>query len=161
MEVTFTRATAPDVELLTALMRELYAHDRTAFDEREARRALELIIGDHTLGGVWLIACGGEAIGYLVLTLGFSLEFHGRDAFVDELYVRPSHRGRGAGREALTLLEAECRARGVHALHLEVDDRNERARVLYGRWGFGERGNRLMTKWLAPPGEDTARMDDG
>ena len=149
MEVTFTRATAPDVELLTALMRELYAHDRTAFDEREARRALELIIGDHTLGGVWLIACGGETVGYLVLTLGFSLEFHGRDAFIDELFVREEHRGRGVGRRALAFAEETCRGLGVRALHLEVERANTPARGLYKSSGFVDHDRHLMTKWIA------------
>ena len=149
MEVTFTRATAPDVELLTALMRELYAHDRTAFDEREARRALELIIGDHTLGGVWLIACGGEAVGYLALTLGFSLEFHGRDAFIDELFVREEHRGRGVGRRALAFAAEACRALGVRALHLEVERANMPARGLYKSFGFVDHDRHLMTKRIA------------
>jgi ribosomal protein S18 acetylase RimI-like enzyme len=92
----------------------------------------------------------GSVVGFVVLTFSYSLEFHGRDAFVDELYVRPSHRRRGLGAAALRLSEAACREHGVHALHLEVDGANDPARALYRRWGFDEHARHLMTKWLPP-----------
>ncbi len=53
-----------------------------------ARGALEVLVGDETLGRVWVICAAGAAIGYVVLTLGYSLEYGGRDACIDELYVR-------------------------------------------------------------------------
>jgi len=37
---------------------------------------------------------GPEPIGYMILTLGYSLEYRGRDAFVDELFVVESRGGR-------------------------------------------------------------------
>ena len=70
-------------------------------------------------------------MGYLVVAFGYSLEFRGRDAFVDELYVAPTHRGRGLGREALRVAEPCCLEAGVRALHLEVRPGNARARGLY------------------------------
>jgi GNAT superfamily N-acetyltransferase len=48
---------------------------------------------------------GDETIGYIVLTLGDSLEYHGRDAFVDEIYIRESHRGKGIGAQAIKFVE--------------------------------------------------------
>ena len=45
----------------------------------------------------------------VVLTLGWSLEYHGRDAFVDELFIAPSCRGRGLSKLALGVLEDACR----------------------------------------------------
>jgi GNAT superfamily N-acetyltransferase len=91
------------------------------FDEAAARQALEKILRDHSLGGVWLIQDGDEAIGYVVLTLGDSLEYHGRDAFVDEIYICESHRGRGIGAQAIKFVEKICRSLDVRALHLEVE----------------------------------------
>ena len=61
------------------------------------------------------------AIGYLVLTIGYSLERGGRDAFIDELYVRAERRGRGLGALAVATAEAAARRLGVRAVHLEVD----------------------------------------
>jgi GNAT superfamily N-acetyltransferase len=146
VSLTFRVAAPPDLDLVVALMREYYDFDRLAFDAGRARAALTTLLGDASLGRVWILADGGEAIGYAALTLGYSLEFHGRDAFVDELYIRPSHRGRGYGARALTVLEAACRELGVGALHLEVGRENARARSVYHAAGFEDRDRHLMTK---------------
>jgi GNAT superfamily N-acetyltransferase len=57
----------------------------------------------------------GEPVGYLVVTLGYSLEYGGRDAFVDEVYIRSTHREKGIGTAALTFAEEQCRVLGVRA----------------------------------------------
>jgi GNAT superfamily N-acetyltransferase len=93
----------------------------------------------------------GAAAGYVVLTFGYSLEFNGHDAFVDELYVEEGHRGKGLGGLAVRLAEDTCRTMGVRALHLEVDRENHRARAVYEKAGFEDRDNHLLTKRLAPP----------
>jgi GNAT superfamily N-acetyltransferase len=42
-------------------------------------------------------------LGYIVLAFGFSFETGGRNAFIDELYVAPEHRGKGIARRAREL----------------------------------------------------------
>jgi GNAT superfamily N-acetyltransferase len=144
----FRLAATEDVELLIALMREFYAGERYPFAERAARHALGELLADPRLGRAWVIEEGGAALGYAVVTLGFSLEYQGRDAFVDELYVCPAQRGRGLGRAAMEHVEAECRALGVRALHLEVERTNPEGRALYRRRGFRDNERHLLTKWL-------------
>jgi ribosomal protein S18 acetylase RimI-like enzyme len=148
MAATFSLATASDENHLIALMRAFYAVEHLRFDEDAVRRALRALFGDGRFGQVFLIRSEGEVAGYLVLAFGFSLEFHGRDAFVDELYVREPFRGRGLGRAALAHAEAVCRDAGIEALHLEVDRENGRAQALYERAGYRDRGNYLLTKGL-------------
>jgi ribosomal protein S18 acetylase RimI-like enzyme len=91
------------------------------------------------LGCVWLIRDGAEAVGYVALCFGYSIEFRGRDAFVDEFFLVESARGRGHGSRVLEQVKAEARALGIAALHLEVARDNARARRLYEKWGFGAR----------------------
>jgi GNAT superfamily N-acetyltransferase len=86
-----------------------------------------------------------------VLTFGYSLEFHGRDAFVDELYLQEGARGRGTGRQALEFLAGVCSDLGVRALHLEVVRGNEAAQRLYRGFGFEDHDRYLMTKWVSSP----------
>ncbi|HEX8355566.1 MAG TPA: GNAT family N-acetyltransferase, partial [Pyrinomonadaceae bacterium] len=105
MEPSFRVADATDVDTLLAMMRGLYEHERIAFDEAAARAALGQLLADDSCGVAHLILFGAEVAGYLVLTFGFSLEFGGRDAFVDELFVREEFRGRGAGAAALRFAE--------------------------------------------------------
>lgn len=148
MKPVFTLATLSDVELLIELMREFYAFDHIAFDEGAARRALEQILRDRRFGVIHLIRADEEAAGYLVLTFGFSLEFGGRDAFVDELFLRENFRGRGIGKASLELAAGVCRDEGINALHLEVERVNTKARDIYRQAGFRDHDRYLLTKWL-------------
>jgi len=144
----FRPAGPADLEAIHVLRREFYAEDDSPWGEGPARAALEALLSEPERGRVWIATDGATAVGFVVLTFGYSLEFHGRDAFVDELYIRPTHRRRGLGAAALRILEEACRDRDVHALHLEVLAANEPACALYRRWGFSEHGRQLMTKWL-------------
>ena len=141
-------ATVGDLDGLLPLLRDFYAEDRHPFDASAVRAALEGLVRNPTLGRAFLIEDGDALAGYLVVTFGYSLEFRGRDAFLDELYVAPAHRGRGLGREALRVAEACCLEAGARALHLEVRHDNEAAQGLYRSWGFGDRENYLMSKAL-------------
>ncbi len=99
-------------------MREFYELDHLTFDEPAARAALQQVLANDSLGRVWLIQADGNPIGYIALTLGFSLEFHGRDAFIDEIYIRAEYRGRGIGGRAIEFVEDACRSLEVRVLHL-------------------------------------------
>ena len=130
------------------MMREFYAIDGYPFDEAITRVALETFVCDAALGALYLIEDQGRAIGYLVLTFGFSFEFHGRDAFLDELFLAEEWRGNGIGTMAMRFLEQRCRDFGVTALHLEVERTNEAGIALYRKFGFADHDRYLMTKWI-------------
>ena len=145
----FTPAIDEDSDLLAGLMREFYLVEHLHYDEQIVRRALRLILGNRLYGMIHIISLDAEVIGYVVLTFGFSLEFHGRNALLDELYVREAFRGRGVGGKALDMVEEICRREGIAAIHLEVDRSNTMARELYHRAGYRDHDRYLLTKWLA------------
>ncbi|MGH9754881.1 MAG: GNAT family N-acetyltransferase [Blastocatellia bacterium] len=148
-DLNFRPAAPDDIEALITMMRDLYAHDGTmAFNEEIARRALLGVIGDAALGRVFLILVANEVAGYAGLTFGYSLEFHGRDAFVDEIYLRDEYRGQGIGKRALQFLTEVCAKEGVNALHLEVERENTSAQAVYRKFGFEDHDRYLMTKWV-------------
>lgn len=120
------------------------------FDEPVVRNALRHFLAHPDLGQAWIFFAGETPVGYVVLTLGYSFEYHGRDAFVDELYVEPQFRRQGIGRRAVQLVEERARALGVNAIHLEVDDGNDPAVELYRRTGYEDQERYLMTKRLNP-----------
>ena len=151
MDSIFKIAEPSDIDHLLQFMREYYEFDHLPFDERIARVALEKILRDDSLGRVWLIQYSGEAVGYVVLTLGYSLEYHGRDAFIDEIYIRESHRGRGLGMKAISFVEEVCRNLEVQALHLEVEKENKAAQAFYHKVGFEDHDRFLLTKQLSSP----------
>jgi diamine N-acetyltransferase len=148
MDPEFRPARPDDLPVVQRLMQRFYRETDTPFQAEAAGRALAALLADPSLGRIFLIEAGREPAGYVVLTLGFSLEFLGRDAFVDELFVTPEHRGRGLGLAAIRFLEKVAAQLAVAALHLEVGPDNEAALGLYRRAGFEDRRHRLMTKLL-------------
>lgn len=144
----FQPAAAGDIDLLLSMMQALYGHESHPFDAGQARRATLALLSSPVFGNIWLLRRGEECVGYLVLTFGFSLEFGGRDALLDELFIVESHRSKGLGRQALQFVFAHCREQGIHALHLEVLSGNDTAPVIYSRLGFNLDDRKLMTKWL-------------
>lgn len=138
-----------DLATLLPMVRELQLHEHLPAPGAEVEAALRALLADPRLGCVFVAEDGGKAVGYVVLGYGYSLEFHGRDAFVDELYVRDEARGNGVGSLLLDAAEMACRAAGVKALHLESGHGNPRATRLYERRGFRAHERHLMTKWLA------------
>ncbi|HEX3131341.1 MAG TPA: GNAT family N-acetyltransferase [Thermoanaerobaculia bacterium] len=148
MEAEAFEAIADDTAELLVLMRAFYAGEGYPFDERRTERVLRAMLANPLFGAVWVFRLEKRAVGYLVVTHGYSLEFGGRDAFVDELYVIPEMRGRGLGTQALRIAEEHCRRAGISALHLEVERENPGARALYERSGYKAHDRYLMTRWF-------------
>jgi GNAT superfamily N-acetyltransferase len=140
-----------DVEALLPLLRDYYGEEAYPFDESSSRAALRGLLEAPARGRAWVALCDGRVLGYGVLTLGWSLEYRGLDAFVDELYVTPGERGRGLGRRLLEELLRGCRELGVKALHLEVERNKPEALGLYRAVGFEDHERRLMTLPITPP----------
>lgn len=150
--VIFRPAKMEDEEPLLRMMRNLAEQEPGAyyFDEPVVRQALRKFLMVADLGQAWIFFDGEIPVGYIVLTLGYSFEYKGRDAFIDELYVQPEYRRQGIGKRAMQFVEERARELGVNALHLEVDQGNEPAAELYRRTGYEDHSRFLLTKWLKP-----------
>ena len=142
-------ATLEDVPLLLTLMAEFYAEAATPLDRARAAEAFAALVTDDGLGHVWLIQADSKEVGYVVVTFSYSMEFGGRNAFVDDLFIQSAFRGAGLGTSALEEVRAFCRARDVRALHLETGRDNAPAQALYRRAGFKVTDRQLLTLVLA------------
>ena len=145
----FRLAVESDADTLLEFMQAYYAFDGHGFDREKARGALTALLRDPALGLAWLILDSDVAVGYIVLCIGYSLEWLGRDAFVDEFYLREEYRGRGWGRRTMAFLEEAARAAGIRTLHLEVVQENTSALQLYRKLGFAEHRSTFLSKWIA------------
>ncbi|MCQ3975641.1 MAG: hypothetical protein DPW09_19570 [Anaerolineae bacterium] len=141
-DITFTSAKNADIETLVKLRQESGAEGQA-----NGRAALGQIINDASMGRIWLIETDHQPVGYVAVTFSYSLEFHGRDALLDELYLRSS--AQTLGQSALKFVQAQCQALGVNALHVEMERANTQAQNLYRAVGFEDDDSYLMTKWIA------------
>src|SRR3982751_2359083 len=103
MDISFVPAQPADQQTLLDLIRQLREDDpdEGPFELTASQDAIAALLSDPSVGRIWLIRNGADVLGYVALTLGFSIEFGGRIAFVDELLIDRAHRGRGIGRAAL------------------------------------------------------------
>ncbi|MEE3502717.1 GNAT family N-acetyltransferase [Acidiphilium acidophilum] len=148
--LTATLARPDDIPVLLALARAFHVEDGHPMDAAaEAATAASVHgVGDAALAPTYLLRWQGGVVGYFVLSLGYSPEHGGTDAFIDDIYLVPGVRGRGLGRVAVEAAVAAARERGVRVMMLEVEKHNERAYRLYESLGFRDTERRLMRRYL-------------
>jgi diamine N-acetyltransferase len=146
--ITFHGITEADLDQLLILIKEYYEFDHLLFDRTKAGEALKLLLKDPALGRIWLIQQDSNTVGYVILTFGFIVEFHGRHAVIDEFYIREPYRRKGIGKRTLQFIEEFCRSLEIHVLRLEVEKANSVAQELYRRASFEPHPRVLMTKLL-------------
>ena len=149
MPIFITRATLTDLELLLPMMRDMQEDDpwSETFHEPTVRANLAELLANPVYGVVYLVQEENALIGYLVICFDYSLEYGGKGAWIDELFVEASHRGKGIGTQLLDLAEAASREHNAKFLHLEVNHGNP-AIELYRRRGFADHHRYLMSKAL-------------
>lgn len=150
---TFRLATPADSDTILDFSRRLNEEDPNFtgdfhFDEAGVRVALDQLLANPALGRVWLICANETPIGFVALCFGFSLESHGRDAVIDEIYLTAGYRGQGIGAAAMQFVEAEARRLGLKRLYMEVERANTRAMAVYQKLGYEDLGRFLMNKRL-------------
>lgn len=144
-------ASLADLDSIFKLMRCMQLDEpwTESFDETRVRYNLSELLRNPMYGLIYLVSDANRAIAYLVICFDYSLEYRGKGAWVDELFVASDHRQRGIGAYLLDLAESASREQGAQFLHLEVSHGN-RAIELYRRRGFVDRKRYLMTKQLQP-----------
>lgn len=150
MEWMIRHATPADLDSVLTLVEALETEDPSPepFQREATGRALAHVVDDPSLGRLYVATAGADVVGYLLLAFGFSLEYLGRDAFIDSFYVAPDFRGQGVGSAMLARVESDALEFGIKALHLEVSPELPAAR-LYHRMGFVPHKRTLMTRWIS------------
>lgn len=149
MSAALTLAKPDHLDKLIALVTAFHAEAGIEMEDEARESGLAPLLDGIPHGAAYLIGPPRAPIGYIVITFGWSVEFGGLDAIIDELYIRPGVRGRGIASEALIALPRALAGGGLRAIHLEVDRDNAAAVKLYRRAGFRERDRYMvMSKGL-------------
>jgi ribosomal protein S18 acetylase RimI-like enzyme len=104
--------------------------------EELAGRLAELIVGDHVTVLLARAPETGAAIGVAVMRVQPSVWSRAQEAYLAELYVVPSWRGLGYGRELITEAMRVARERGADYAFLVTSEDDRLAQRLYEAAGF-------------------------
>ena len=126
--------------VIDALVAAFHQHEGVSMRAQARRASIDKLLEMPAQGRILLIQTAtAETVGYAIMAFGFSLEFGGRDAFLDELFVAEAYRRQGIGKAALQAVCTWACREGLCALHLEVKRDNKPAKALYTQIGFGDR----------------------
>ena len=142
--ITFQNLQKSQIDSIVSMMRDFYAIDNYPIHIEESKQLFETFIANSDLGKAWLVCKGEEVIGYVILTFVFSFEYKGILAFLDELYIKKEHQGKGFGKQAVRFVQQECSQLNVKMLYLEVEQHNENAQKLYLAHDFEVHNRKIL-----------------
>lgn len=138
-----------DLPKLLPLVAAFHEHQGFGTSPEHQHNAVLPLLEGSPHGAIWLIGPRRAPVGYVVVSFGWSIEYGGMDAIVDELFVRSAVRKRGMGSDALNGLAKALKDGGIKALHLETDQGDETLKRFYQRCKFHTReGYAYMSREL-------------
>ncbi|MEL6689619.1 MAG: GNAT family N-acetyltransferase [Pseudomonadota bacterium] len=143
------KAGTDDTERLVPMIIAFHEEEGLDTDEALIRRAIAPLLAGSPHGEIFLAGPRMAPAGYALICYGWSIEYGGLDAYLDEFYLRAAVRGRGMGSDVLQAASEYLAEKGAKALALEVDFANEAAVRTYERSGFERRARYgLMVRTL-------------
>ena len=134
--LTIESASGRDAPLVLRFIKELAEYERVA-EKVEATEELlrEELFGARPAAEVVIARRAGEPVGFALFYQIFTTYAGRRGLHLEDLYVRPQERGRGAGRALLAHLARVAAERGCVRVEWAVLDWNEPAIGFYRRLG--------------------------
>jgi GNAT superfamily N-acetyltransferase len=125
-----------DVEVLANLVRDLAVYERLEVHARATPGDFrQHLFGPHPAAEAALAEVGAEPVGFALWFSTFST-FRGQPGlYLEDLFVRPAHRGRGIGKGLLALVARTALERGCARLEWSVLDWNTPAIGFYRALG--------------------------
>ena len=143
MSLAIHRARKEQAGLVLSFIRELAEYEKLSH-EVEATEAMidAALFGEEPRLFCEIAEWGGEAVGFAVWFVNFST-FSGRHGiYLEDLFVRPAHRGKGIGKALLAYLAKLCVQRGWSRLQWSVLDWNTPSITFYKSLGA-----EMMDEW--------------
>jgi GNAT superfamily N-acetyltransferase len=149
MTTAINLAGPSDDERLLSLMARYHEEAGFGYDDTHRAAVAAPLLEGSPLGAVWLIGPARAPLGYVMVSFGWSVPLGGMIGWVAEIFIRPSVRNRGIGKEVLHAVSVSLGHAGLRALQVRVDD-NARLAGFCARVGFGAATDtRIMTDILS------------
>jgi GNAT superfamily N-acetyltransferase len=125
-----------DVPIILQLIRDLATYERAPNEVTATEEQLtDVLFGKKPAAEVLLAFEGSEPVGFAVFFHNFSTWLGRAGLYLEDLFVKPEHRGKGYGRALLVDLAKIARARGCGRMEWAVLDWNEPAIEFYRKLG--------------------------
>jgi GNAT superfamily N-acetyltransferase len=143
MSITIRRARKSEVGLIFSLICELAEYEKLLHEVEATEVDIDAaLFGDNPRLFCEIAEWNGEPVGFAVWFFNFST-FSGRSGvYLEDLFVRPAHRGKGIGKALLAHLARLCVANGWARLQWSVLDWNTPSIDFYKSLGAV-----LMDEW--------------
>jgi GNAT superfamily N-acetyltransferase len=146
------RATRRDVPTILALIRGLADYEKLSHEvEATAERLRHHGFGPRRYFETLLCEREGEAIGFALYFYTYSTFLARPTLYLEDLFVRPDERGRGAGRALLGALATLARERGCGRMEWAVLDWNTPSIKFYEALGARLRRDWILTRMTGEP----------
>lgn len=137
MRLSDVRAARPeDLRTVLTLLRELAEYEKltheVVFDDDEFGRHM---FGERPMVDVLLADCGGESVGFALFYHDFSTFMGKPGVYLEDIFVRPAHRGHGHGKALISAVAAVAVERGCARMKWSVLDWNQPAIDFYRSLG--------------------------
>jgi GNAT superfamily N-acetyltransferase len=133
---TVRRATVADVPTILTLIRELATYERAPNEVTATEDQLvDVLFGEKPAAEVLLAFEQDNAVAFAVYFYNFSTWLGRPGLYLEDLFVRPEHRGKGYGRALLVELAKIARDRGCGRIEWAVLDWNQPAIEFYRKLG--------------------------
>lgn len=141
--ISIRPATAADIDTILHFIKELAKYEKLEHEVVVDQALLrENLFGSNPAAEVIFLEEDAEKVGFALFFTSFST-FLGRPGlYLEDLFVLPSHRGRGYGKRLLSQLASEVVKRGYGRLEWSVLNWNQPAIELYKSLGA-----KPMTEW--------------
>ena len=138
-----------DAEGVFAMMEVFYASDALLIhpNQEVLRRTLEDCLADGPYLEGFVFEEEGILSGYAMVAKSYSTEAGGKCIWIEDLYLAPAYRGKGAGTAFLTFIAQRYTGQAVR-LRLEAEPENDRAMRTYRSAGFEILGYTQLVKTL-------------
>lgn len=130
------KATAGDVPLILRFIKELAEYEKMLHGVTATEEGLhETLFGPNPAAEALLAYDDQEPVGFAIYFFNYSSFVDRQGLYLEDLYVRPAARGKGAGRQLLRHLARVAIERGCCRLEWAVLDWNEPAIGFYKQLG--------------------------
>ena len=136
MSCTLRSATVADVPLILSLIQDLAIYEKLSAECVATEAALaRTLFGDAPAAQVVIADVDGEPAGFALYFFNYSTFLAKPGLYLEDLFVKPAHRGRGVGKALLLHLAKIANARGCGRMEWSVLGWNEPAKGFYRRLG--------------------------